>query len=79
MMVELDKLKMTHTVESEAQFHVTVMAATNLPSAIDSSLLQPGRFDHLVFVGLPDDLSRRNILVTFKLYCSTFSSDNILR
>jgi len=41
---------------------VFIMAATNRPDKMDNALLRPGRFDSLVYVPLPDDLTRREIL-----------------
>ncbi|KAF6000450.1 Spermatoproteinsis associated protein 5 [Cyanidiococcus yangmingshanensis] len=41
---------------------VVVVAATNRPDLLDAALLRPGRFDRLVYVGLPDTNERRNIL-----------------
>jgi transitional endoplasmic reticulum ATPase len=32
-----------------------VIAATNFPDKIDSAFLRPGRFDELIYVGLPND------------------------
>ena len=46
----------------ESMEGVTVMAASNRPDIIDSALLRPGRFDRLILVPLPDDVSRRSIL-----------------
>lgn len=37
---------------------VVVVAATNRPDVLDPALLRPGRFDRLVYIGLPDDDSR---------------------
>eukprot|EP00128_Syssomonas_multiformis_P001348 Colp12_sorted_trinity150504_noHs@15051 len=37
---------------------VVVMAATNIPDAIDPCLLTPGRFDRLIYVGPPDAPAR---------------------
>ena len=34
--------------------NVIVIAATNRPDVVDRALLRPGRFDHLVYVPLPD-------------------------
>ncbi|KAL8243619.1 hypothetical protein R6Q59_009877 [Mikania micrantha] len=42
--------------------NVIVIAATNKPQDIDPALLRPGRFDNVVFVGLPDAGTRREIL-----------------
>lgn len=33
---------------------VYVMAATNRPAILDPAVLRPGRFDTLLYVGLPD-------------------------
>ena len=44
---------------------VTVIAATNNEQAIDKALLRPGRFDHKIFVGLPNQLDRIQI---FKIH-----------
>ena len=42
---------------------IFVIAATNRPDLLDPSLLRPGRFDRLVYLGLPDGKqSRANIL-----------------
>ncbi|EIN12273.1 AAA-domain-containing protein [Punctularia strigosozonata HHB-11173 SS5] len=41
---------------------VTVVAATNLPDAIDSALMRPGRLDRLIYVGPPDRNGREEIL-----------------
>jgi transitional endoplasmic reticulum ATPase len=46
----------------ESMEGVTVMAASNRPDIIDSALLRPGRFDRLILVPLPDDVSRKSIL-----------------
>jgi len=41
---------------------VIVIAATNRPDMIDSALLRPGRFDRLLFVGIPSKEERFEIL-----------------
>jgi transitional endoplasmic reticulum ATPase len=41
---------------------VVVIGATNRPNLIDPALLRPGRFDELVYVGVPDEKGRRRIL-----------------
>jgi len=41
---------------------VVVIGATNRPNLIDPALLRPGRFDELVYVGVPDQAGRRRIL-----------------
>ena len=42
--------------------NVVLIGATNRPNQIDPALLRPGRFDELVFVGIPDTAGRRQIL-----------------
>lgn len=46
----------------EALKDVTVVAATNRPDMIDKALLRPGRLDRIVYVPLPDEATRREIL-----------------
>ena len=41
---------------------VVVIGATNRPNLIDPALLRPGRFDELIYVGVPDKGGRRRIL-----------------
>ncbi|MFX0051459.1 MAG: CDC48 family AAA ATPase [Candidatus Hermodarchaeota archaeon] len=41
---------------------VVVIAATNRPDMIDPALVRPGRFDKIIRIGLPDDISRLEIL-----------------
>ncbi|MCA1653799.1 MAG: CDC48 family AAA ATPase [Sphingomicrobium sp.] len=42
--------------------NVVVIGATNRPNLIDPALLRPGRFDELIFVGVPDVSGRQRIL-----------------
>lgn len=41
---------------------VVVIGATNRPNLVDPALLRPGRFDELIYVGLPSRDGRRRIL-----------------
>ncbi len=43
---------------------VFVFAATNRPDLIEPALLRPGRFDQLIYVPLPNDTGRQEILAT---------------
>jgi transitional endoplasmic reticulum ATPase len=54
LLTELDGL--------EALSRVVVIGATNRPTLIDPALLRPGRFDELVYIGVPDVEGRRKIL-----------------
>lgn len=40
---------------------VTIVAATNRPDLIDKALMRPGRLDRVIYVGLPDALTRKEI------------------
>ncbi|MFH1537768.1 MAG: ATP-binding protein [bacterium] len=51
----------------EDRGRVFVIAATNRPEDIDPALKRPGRFDRLVYVGLPEETGRA---ATFKKYFS---------
>jgi AAA family ATPase len=42
---------------------VFIVAATNKPDRIDEALLRPGRFDNVVYVGAPDEETRREIFL----------------
>jgi len=42
--------------------HVIVIAATNLPNALDPALRRPGRFDREIAISIPDRDGRREIL-----------------
>lgn len=41
--------------------HLLVIAATNRPDQLDSALLRPGRFDRIVEIPLPDEVTRNAI------------------
>ena len=41
---------------------VYVLGATNMPWDVDPALRRPGRFDRIIFVGLPDDKARAEII-----------------
>ncbi|KAI8056032.1 AAA ATPase [Syncephalis plumigaleata] len=45
-----------------AKKNVFVIGATNRPDQIDGALLRPGRLDQLIYIPLPDEASRFNIL-----------------
>jgi AAA family ATPase len=42
--------------------NVLVVAATNKPQQIDPALMRPGRLDNIVYVGPPDEETRKEIL-----------------
>jgi transitional endoplasmic reticulum ATPase len=41
---------------------IIVIGATNMPNVIDPAIKRPGRFDHIIEIGLPDCESRKSIL-----------------
>jgi len=45
-----------------AKKNVFIIGATNRPDIIDPAILRPGRLDQLIYIPLPDLLSRMNIL-----------------
>eukprot|EP01137_Pigoraptor_chileana_P035449 Opistho-2@29480 len=45
-----------------AKKNVFIIGATNRPDIIDSAILRPGRLDQLIYIPLPDEKSRANIL-----------------
>jgi transitional endoplasmic reticulum ATPase len=42
--------------------HVIVLAATNIPNALDPALRRPGRFDREISISIPDRVGRKEIL-----------------
>jgi len=55
MLTEMDGVE-------EGMGQVTILAATNRPDMIDKALMRPGRLDRIVYVPLPDDRTRYEIL-----------------
>ncbi|CAO3599891.1 unnamed protein product [Absidia cylindrospora] len=45
-----------------AKKNVFVIGATNRPDQIDPALLRPGRLDQLIYIPLPDEMSRLSIM-----------------
>ncbi|KJS18188.1 MAG: ATPase AAA [Peptococcaceae bacterium BRH_c4b] len=41
---------------------IVVIGATNIPNALDPALRRPGRFDREIFIGVPDQKGRREIM-----------------
>ncbi len=41
---------------------VVVIGATNLPNSLDPALRRPGRFDKEIYIGIPDENARKDIL-----------------
>lgn len=55
-------LSQTQSIGGESDNAVLLMGATNEPWAIDPAALRPGRFDELIYVGLPDYAARLRLL-----------------
>ncbi len=45
----------------EARGQIFVLATTNRPEHVDAALRRPGRFDQVVWMGLPDECGRADI------------------
>ena len=45
----------------EARGQIFVLATTNRPEHVDPTLRRPGRFDQVVWMGLPDERGRADI------------------
>jgi transitional endoplasmic reticulum ATPase len=53
---------LTEMVSMNTKKNVFIIGATNRPDQIDSALLRPGRLDQLIYIPLPDEQSRLQIL-----------------
>jgi transitional endoplasmic reticulum ATPase len=53
---------------------VVIIAATNRPDLVDSSLLRPGRFDRLIYIPMPDIEARKKIL---DIYLSRMAAPHV--
>ena len=53
---------LTETDGMNAKKNVFIIGATNRPDQIDLDLLRPGRLDRLIYILLPDDAGRLDIL-----------------
>jgi transitional endoplasmic reticulum ATPase len=49
-------------MDDSGNFGVIVIGITSRPDLLDTSLLRPGRFDLIIFVNPPDEISRYDIL-----------------
>ena len=43
----------------EQDGQIFIIGATNRPDLLDSSLLRPGRFDKMVYLGIPEEKEQR--------------------
>ena len=57
LLTELDGVGTSSTTT-----RVIVVGATNRPDLLDNALVRPGRIDRMIYVGLPDEESRKRIL-----------------
>ena len=51
-------------VRADRQDQVLVIGATNRPDLIDPALMRPGRFDRLVYLGIPTSDEEREAILT---------------
>ena len=61
LLTELDGVVTTGSSNKGKVERVVVVGATNRPDLLDSALTRPGRIDRMVYVGLPDSLSRERV------------------
>jgi len=54
---------------------VVIVAATNRPDLLDSSMLRPGRFDRLIYIPMPDNQAREKIL---EIYLSRMAASGVV-
>ncbi|GJQ13513.1 hypothetical protein GpartN1_g5304.t1 [Galdieria partita] len=69
LLTEMDGIASSGLSSSSAEdieSWIFVLGATNRPDLLDPALLRPGRFDRLVYVGLPDAEAREQIL---RIHC----------
>ncbi|GKY98704.1 hypothetical protein MPSEU_000826700 [Mayamaea pseudoterrestris] len=59
LLTELDGVN--HTATDGRKQRVVVIGATNRPDLLDPALTRPGRIDRMIYVGVPDYESRRQI------------------
>lgn len=53
---------LTKSAKKSAQIELLVVAATNRIDAIDPAVLRPGRFDEHIYIPLPDEKQRLEII-----------------
>lgn len=56
----------------EQNDNITVIGATNYAQYLDEAILRPGRFDRKIYIGLPNQKNRRQIL---EFYCKKITCD----
>jgi ribosome biogenesis ATPase len=57
-----DQASDAETCRKKNSGHVLVIGATNRPDSLDPALRRPGRFDREIFLGVPDENARAEIL-----------------
>jgi SpoVK/Ycf46/Vps4 family AAA+-type ATPase len=61
LLTELDGIQQNKD-SSGREGRVVIVCATNRPDLLDGALMRPGRIDRMIYVGVPDERSRENIL-----------------
>ena len=61
LLTELDGIQQSRD-SSGKEGRVVIVCATNRPDLLDGALMRPGRIDRMIYVGVPDERSRENIL-----------------
>ena len=61
LLTELDGIQSDGDGSGE-KGRVVIICATNRPDLLDGALMRPGRIDRMIYVGIPDESSRKRIL-----------------
>ncbi|CAM4760651.1 unnamed protein product [Rotaria magnacalcarata] len=75
---------LTEIDQQQQEHHIFIIGATNRPDLLDDSLLRPGRFDKLIYIGISNDHNDRRqmfqaLTQKFKIVEEEFDADAFVR
>ncbi|CAF3775209.1 unnamed protein product [Rotaria socialis] len=75
---------LTEIDQQQQEHHIFIIGATNRPDLLDDSLLRPGRFDKLIYIGISNDHNDRRqmfqaLTQKFKIVDEEFDADAFVR